>query len=484
MAVTLSAPSERLPLSTRLAFGAGDLGPAIATIIASFFQLYFLTTIAGLPPGLAGTILLIVKIWDAVNDPIIGWLTDKTQTRWGRRRPWLLFGAAPFGLLFFLQWVIPPFDVTGKFIYYLVIALLFDTAFTVVNVPYTALTPELTRDYDERTALNSYRFAFSIGGSLLGGILHQIIVGQFADQQTGYLVSGAVIGVLIALPFLWCFFGTRERYEPEPGSEELSLPDQIRYVFKNRPFLFVVGIYMFSWLAVQVTSSVLTFFIVFWLGSIPQFPHVSFGLTFNTVNDLIPVMLFAVQGSALVFLFVWSAVSRRIGKKAVYMIGSLIWIGVQAFLFFLQPEQIDLAIILGLIAGAGVATAYLIPWSMMPDIIELDELETGQRREGMFYGFMVFLQKMGLALGLFLVGQILQFSGFNENLQPGQQPESALLAIRLLIGPMPTLILISGMVLTAFYPITKASHAETLAKLALRRSERFVQARSGRQVEG
>ncbi|ACL24313.1 MFS transporter [Chloroflexus aggregans] len=465
MAATTSASSERLSLATRLAFGAGDLGPAIATIVASFFQLYFLTTIAGLPPGLAGTILLIVKIWDAVNDPIIGWLTDKTQTRWGRRRPWLLFGAAPFGLLFFLQWVVPPFDVTGKFIYYLIIALLFDTAFTVVNVPYTALTPELTRDYDERTALNSYRFAFSIGGSLLGGILHQIIVGQFADQRVGYLVSGAVVGVLIAIPFLWCFFGTRERYEPEPGAAELSLLDQIRYVFKNRPFLFVVGIYMFSWLAVQVTSSVLTFFIVFWLGSVPQFPTTAFGLTFGSASDLIPIMLFAVQGSALVFLFVWSAVSRRVGKKAVYMIGSLIWIGVQAFLFFLQPEQISLAIVLGVIAGAGVATAYLIPWSMMPDVIELDELETGQRREGMFYGFMVLLQKMGLAIGLFLVGQALQFAGFNETLPPGQQPESALLAIRLLIGPMPTLILICGMILTAFYPITKASHVETLKRL-------------------
>ncbi|WP_322496355.1 MFS transporter [Chloroflexus sp.] len=468
MAATTPALSERLPLATRLAFGAGDLGPAIATIVASFFQLYFLTTIAGLPPGLAGAVLLIVKIWDAVNDPIIGWLTDKTQTRWGRRRPWLLFGAAPFGILFFLQWVVPPFEVTGKFIYYLIIALLFDTAFTVVNVPYTALTPELTRDYDERTALNSYRFAFSIGGSLLGGILHQIIVGQFADQQIGYLVSGAVVGLLIAVPFLWCFLGTRERYEPEPGAEELSLPDQIRYVFKNRPFLFVVGIYMFSWLAVQVTSSVLTFFIVFWLGSVPQFPASAFGLTFASANDLIPIMLFAVQGSALVFLFVWSAVSRRIGKKAVYMIGSLIWIGVQAFLFFLQPEQIALAMVLGVVAGAGVATAYLIPWSMMPDVIELDELETGQRREGMFYGFMVLLQKMGLALGLFLVGLALQVAGFNENLPPGQQPESALLAIRLLIGPLPTVILICGMILTAFYPITKASHAETLARLAER----------------
>ncbi|HMQ35584.1 MAG TPA: MFS transporter [Chloroflexaceae bacterium] len=466
-----AAPApERLPLATKLAFGAGDLGPAIATIIASFFQLFFLTTVAGLPPGLAGTILLIVKIWDSVNDPVIGWLTDRTNTRWGRRRPWLLFGAVPFGLFFFLQWVVPPVGPTGLFIYYLVIALLFDTAFTIVNVPYTALTPELTRDYDERTALNSFRFAFSIGGSIVGGILHQVIVGQFPDDpQTGYLVSGAVVGALIALPFLWCFAGTRERYEPEPGAEELSLPEQIRYVFSNRPFLFVVGIYMFSWLAVQVTSAVLTFFIVFWLGSVPQFPATVFGLTFGQAQDIIPLMLFAVQGSALVFLFIWSAVSRRIGKKAVYMIGSLIWIGVQGFLYFLRPEQLGLAIVLGVIAGAGIATAYLIPWSMMPDVIELDELETGQRREGMFYGFMVLLQKLGLALGLFLVGQALQVSGFNQGLAAGQQPESALNTIRLMIGPVPTVILICGMILTAFYPITKARHEQTLAALAARK---------------
>lgn len=446
---------ERLPLHTKLAFGAGDLGPAIATIVASFFQLFFLTTVAGLPPGLAGTILLIVKIWDAVNDPIIGWLTDRTNTRWGRRRPWLLFGAVPFGLLFFLQWVVPPFDLTGMFIYYLVIALLFDTAFTIVNVPYTALTPELTRDYDERTALNSYRFAFSIGGSLLGGILHQTIVGRFPDDpQTGYLVAGAVVGLLIALPFLWCFLGTRERYEPEPGAEELSLGQQIRYVFGNRPYLFVVGIYMFSWLAVQVTSAVLTFYITFWL----QRP------------DLITTFLLAVQGSALVFLFVWSAVSRRIGKKAVYLVGSVIWIAVQAFLFFLQPAQIVLAIVLAVIAGAGVATAYLVPWSMMPDVIELDELETGQRREGMFYGFMVLLQKLGLALGLFLVGLGLQAAGFNESLPAAAQPDSARFAIRLMIGPVPTLILICGMLLTWFYPITREKHEQTLALLAARRS--------------
>jgi GPH family glycoside/pentoside/hexuronide:cation symporter len=468
-----SLADERLSLPTKLAFGAGDLGPAIATIIASFFQLFFLTTVAGLSPGLAGTILLVVKIWDAFNDPIIGWLTDRTNTRWGRRRPWLLFGAAPFGLLFFLQWIVPPFSDTGLFLYYLLIALLFDTAFTIVNVPYTALTPELSLDYDERTSLNSYRFAFSIGGSLLGGILHQAIVAQFADPQMGYFVSGAVIGVLVALPFLWCFFGTRERYKPVAAEAELSLTDQVRYVFSNRPYLFVVGIYMFSWLAVQVTSSVLTFYITFWLGSVPQFPLQLLGMEFRQSTDLITIFLLAVQGSALIFLFVWSAVSRRIGKKAVYMIGSLIWIAVQSFLFFLRPEQVGLAIGLAVIAGAGVATAYLIPWSMMPDVIELDELKTGRRREGMFYGFMVLLQKLGLALGLFLVGQALQWSGFNETLPPGAQPESALLAIRIMIGPVPTVVLVCGMILTAFYPITRQKHAETLAELERRRGGAF-----------
>jgi GPH family glycoside/pentoside/hexuronide:cation symporter len=206
---------------------------------------------------------------------------------------------------------------------------------------------------------------------------------------------------------------------------------------------------LFSWLAVQVTASVLTFYITFWMRN----------------PGLIPIMLLAVQGSAFAFLFVWSAISRRIGKKAVYLIGMVFWIGVQALLFFLQPDQVILAVVLAVLAGVGVATAYLVPWSMLPDVIELDELRTGQRREGVFYGFMVFLQKLGLALGLFLVGLVLELQGFDERASIGQQPESALTAIRVMIGPVPTVVLLCGIVLTAFYPITRQKHQETLAAL-------------------
>jgi GPH family glycoside/pentoside/hexuronide:cation symporter len=182
-------------------------------------------------------------------------------------------------------------------------------------------------------------------------------------------------------------------------------------------------------------------------------------------------MLLAVQGSAFLCLFMWNAVCRRIGKKAVYLLGMLFWIGVQAVLFFVQPDQVGLAIVLAVLAGVGVATAYIVPWSMMPDVIEYDELESGQRREGIFYGLMVLLQKFGLAIGQFVIGLVLQVAGFisSEGQAVAQQPESALLALRLLIGPVPTVILICGMILAWFYPITRDKHAEILARLEARR---------------
>ena len=161
-------------------------------------------------------------------------------------------------------------------------------------------------------------------------------------------------------------------------------------------------------------------------------------------------------------------------KKAVYFMGVSLWIIAQAGLFFLQPGQVALMYVLAVMAGFGVSTAYLIPWSMMPDVIELDELNTGQRREGIFYGFMVLLQKFGLALGLFLVGIALDRSGFKETIA-GQgipeQPASALLAIRVAIGPLPTLCLIGGLVLAYFYPITREVHAEILLKLKEKKSK-------------
>ena len=452
--------TEKLNFWTKLAYGAGDLGPAICANIQVFFLLYFFTNVAGLSASIAGSILMIGKISDAVNDPIIGVMSDRTVHPWGRRYPWMVFGAIPFGILFFLQWIVPTTNQSFLFWYYVVIAVLFNIAYTIVNLPYAALTPELTQDFHERTSLNSFRFAFSIGGSILSLVIAQLIFSIFKDNPIQqYLVLGIVCAIIAVLPIYWCFFGTRDRAvsnntkKEEYNNTNLSIVEQIRIAFSNRPFLFVIGIYLCSWLGVQLTASILPYFVIYWM----QLPEGTF-----------PQVAIAVQGTALIMLFVWSFVSKKVGKKAVYFMGICLWIIAQGGLFFTQPGQVGLMYFLAVIAGFGVSTAYLVPWSMIPDVIDLDELNTGQRREGIFYSFMVFLQKIGLAIGLFLVGVALDIAGFIETIPgetPPTQPESALLAVRIAIAPLPTIFLIVGLLLAYFYPITREVHNEILLKL-------------------
>ncbi len=533
---------EKLNFTTKLAYGSGDMGPAITANILVFFLLYFFTNVAGLPAGLAGSILAIGKIGDAINDPIAGILSDRTRTRWGRRIPWMLFGAIPFGIFFFLQWIVPNFSEDPSvnnwclFAYYVAIAILFNLAYTAVNLPYTALTPELTRDYNERTSLNSFRFAFSIGGSILSLILATVIFAAYPDNpRQQYLVLGLVSTLVSIIAILWCTFRIQERgaspllqqqgkkilgfiliavavssviygvaqltsnqqvsvigiiglllglqfigfglslilakTESHLNSKEaiaarniassvpsIPLRQQLKIAFTNKAFLYVIGIYLCSWLGVQLTASILIYYVVSWMGM---------------EEAAFPTVAIAVQGTALVMLFFWKFVSEKLDKKTVYYLGMGFWIVAQAALFIIQPGQISLLYTGAIMAGFGVSVAYLIPWSMIPDVIELDELNTGQRREGVFYSFMVLLQKLGLALALFLVGQALEFSGFIARL-PGEpipvQPDSALLAIRIAIAPLPTLFLIIGLVLTYFYPITKEVHADIRMQLKARKS--------------
>lgn len=535
MSKTTQPTREKLHFTTKLAFGAGDMGPAITANVLVFFLLPFFTNVAGIPAGLAGSILMIGKIADAINDPLVGVMSDRTSSRWGRRLPWMLYGAIPFGILFFLQWIVPRFSENEAvndwwlFGYYILIGILFNIAYTMVNLPYTALTPELTQDYNERTSLNSFRFAFSIGGSLLSLILAGVIFAAFPnDGIRQYLVLGLITTILSVIPIFWCVLVIQERgkdpilstsqkrvwglllgaialplllygiiklitgeifipvtvillsllllafaytllfYKPEANltdhnaiserentNTEASIPllQQFRIAFSNKPFLYVIGIYLCSWLAVQLTASILLYYVVSWIGLSDA--------AFTTVA-------LAVQGTALIMLFLWKWVSDRVGKKAVYFMGSAIWIIAQGGLFLLQPGQIGLMYLLAVLAGFGVSVAYLIPWSMIPDVVDLDELNTGQRREGIFYGFMVLLQKFGLAASLFIVGLALEWAGFIERV-PGDpipvQPESALFAIRLAIGPLPTIVLIAGIILAYFYPISKEVHNEILLKL-------------------
>lgn len=453
--------SQALTLKTKLTYGIGEMSNEIPGSILVFFLLYFLTNVAGLNPGTAGSVLLIAKIWDAVNDPFIGWLSDRTVSRWGRRYPWMLLGAIPLGISFCLLWWVPPLvSQGGLFAYYVGIAVLFYTALSVVAVPYTTLASELTHTYNERTELVSFKAVFSIGSSILALVLAQAILGIVADPKLQYVILGAIAGGVATVAVYVCVGGTYQRFmqvQAERTSrittEAMPIWQQFKVAFSNRPFLFVAGIYLCSWLGVQVTAAMLPYYVVNWMGL--------------TETHFTQVAL-AVQGTALVLMFFWSMLGQRIGKQAVYCYGIPLTLMAQVGLFLLQPNQVGLMYAVAVLAGAGLAVAYLVPWSLLPDVVDLDELNTGKRREGIFFGLVVQLQKVAIALAIFLVGKLLDSAGFiaasTEQAAP-VQPDSALWAIRWLIGPVPSVILIGGLLLAYFYPITHQVHDEILLKL-------------------
>jgi len=455
-----AASSPKLPIWTKLAYGAGDMGAGMTSNLIAFSFLIFLTEVAGINPLAAGTVLLIGKVWDAVNDPLVGVLSDRTQTRWGRRYPWILLSALPFGITFFLMWLVPGGSSGFRFWYYVITSVLFQIFFTTANLPYTTLTAELTQDYDERTDLTSFRLGFSLVGAISALALGLVITRQIENEVLQYTVLGGTCAVLSMIPLLVCVFGTYPQAQraqsiatqADPGESEAEIPfwEQLRIAFSNRPFLYVVGIYLFAWLALQITASIIPFYATFWMGLDDYF---------------LPALL--VQGTAIIMMWPCNLLSRRLGKQGLFYVGIGVWLIVQLGLFFLQPGQFGFLYALCVVASFGVATAYVVPWAMLPDVIELDELQTGKRREGVFYSFMTLLQKMGLAGGLFLVGAALEWSGFLAEQEA--QPESALLAIRAFMGPAPLLLLCCALVLCYFYPITRVVHSEILLKLSEQR---------------
>lgn len=454
--------SSGLTLTTRLAYGFGDVTGAVIAAVYGFFMQAFLLDVAGLAPASAGLIFALAQIWDAVTDPAMGRISDRTRSRWGRRRPFLLFGAVPLGLAFFLHWWVPQVGQLELFFYYLVIALLMRTAFTVVSIPYTAMTPDLAPDYHGRTQLNLFRFVFSILGGLVAVVLHPLLISAGGDVYTGHLLSGAVWCFVIVISTWTCFAYTREHPELMSRPEQPhTIGQRLDIVIRNKPYLLATSIFLLSWVALQFIQANLLLYARYWLDAEAQFT----------------LYVAVLQVTAAAFLPVWTWVSGRIGKARTYVAGIAVWIAVLIGLFFIQPGQSDLLFVVAFLAGIGVSAAYLVPWSMLPDTIEHNELTTGERQEGLFYGFFVFLQKLGLSAGLGLSGLALGLAGYltpsveGGELQLVNQPDTVLLTLRLIVSFVPAAILALSIPLALAYPITEQRHREIVALLEARKTE-------------
>lgn len=443
---------DRLPLHVKLLYSMGDLSVSIPLAILMFFQLYFLTDVAHLRPDLAGWAVGVGKVWDAVNDPLIGVISDRIRTRWGRRRVFLLFGAVPLGLAFMLMWLVPPFGPIGLTVYYAVVFILFDTTFTLIHVAYNALTPELTPDYDERSTLNGYRMVYSIAGTL-GAIIFATVVGwQVTDPRTRFLILGISLGAVSIVPPLVVYRVTRERPAAAEG-RPLGWREAVAATLRNRPFRMVMGIYLLSWTTASVLAANLVYFASYHL----------------RVPEQANYFVLVAEGSAILFIPLWVWAARRLDKRKAFILGSASWVGVLLALSFLRSDQVGLAYALAALSGSGIATAYVLPWSMVPDVVEYDQIETGQRREGSYYAFASFFQKLGTGLTVWLMGQVFHLSGYvtpTTSTPVPVQPASVVRAIRWFMGPVPTLLLSFSIALAWFYPITREFHMALREELA------------------
>ncbi|MBN1148327.1 MAG: MFS transporter [Anaerolineales bacterium] len=452
MSQTSASHPERLPLRLKLLFSTGDLSTSIPLAIVMFFQLYFLTDVAGLRPDYAGWSVGLSRIWDAINDPLFGLLSDRIRSRWGRRRVLLLFGAIPLGLSFTLMWIVPSLGQLGLAIYYALAFILFDTIFTAVHVGYNALTPEMTPDYDERSSLNGYRMVFSISGTLGAIILATVLGWYINDPRWLFAVLGLILGLVSIIPPLVVFKVARERPADELPAP-LPMAEALKQTLSNGPFRLVMGLYLLSWTTASVLAAVLVYFATYYLN----------------VPDQANYFVLAAQASAILFIPVTVWLAKKLDKRRAFILGSVAWIVVLLGIFSLGPEQATLAYILAALSGLGIATAYVIPWAMVPDIIEYDQVRTGQRREGSYYAFASFFQKLATGAAIWAMGQALAWAGYITP-AAGQalptQPAQALQAIRTFAGPVPALLLVLAIVCAWFYPITRESHRALRDELA------------------
>ena len=447
---------KKLSRLTKIIYGAGDVGFSMtSTIIGAYFAI-FLTDVVGVKPAVVAIALFIGKSWDYINDPLIGYLSDRTRTRWGRRRPFLLFGVIPFALAFMFLWWKPPFEGhTALVVYYTVMFIIYDASNTFVSMPYFALTPELTEDYDERTELTGYRMFFSIVGGLVSFVIPMMIIGQMSPANADNVFTmGMVFGIASAAPLLLVFFGTREK----PYFTHLERPklfDSLKAALKNRPFVFSAVIYLFTWSSMGILEANLLFYI-------------KYVVQRENLSEVIMGTIFVV---AMFSLPLWDWISKKFNKRLAYIYGIAFWAVVQILLITVTAtSSLVYLLFLCVLAGIGVGAAHVLPWAMIPDAIEIDELETGERHEGIFYSLVTLMGKVANSIAVPLALAVLDLSGYIPNAPV--QPQSTLTGIRMVVGPIPALLLLGGIIFAIFYPLSRDEHHQVVHELEARRRKK------------
>ncbi|MCU0529606.1 MAG: MFS transporter [Cyanobium sp. Prado107] len=428
-------------------YGIGDAGTGMTASLIGFYLFVFYTSAAGLPAWMAGAVLMVGRLWDGINDPLIGWLSDKTHTRWGPRLPWIFASAVPLGITMAAMWWVPPGNQWVKFTVFVLISAVAQSFYTAVNLPYTALAAELTANVALRTRLNTARFTGSIIATLVGVVLGGLLL-QDHSNAGRFLQVGMLAGGIVTVSTLLCGWGLApvalqcQRPQRQRGTTRRLLGR----VWSNGRFLRVIGLYLLLWCGLQIMQTAALIYLPVVL-RLPQ----SWS---NWI--LLPFIV-----STLAGLWIWNGVSRYSGRVRALQLGSWLWIGACALAMVLPPLNPDVApigspgnslrlallIVTIVLAGLGASTAYLIPWSLLPDAIDADP----EKPAGQYSAWMVLGQKLCISVALFFFGNLLSLSGY-QAAQLSDQPLSAVVAIRLSMGVIPATLVVLGLVVMRRWP--------------------------------
>ena len=438
--------------NVRAAYGIGDYAICLYWSGVGLYLLYFYTDVVGITPLLAGWIYALGIAWDAITDPFMGYLAERTRTKMGSYRPYIFYGSVPLALSFVLLFWVPPFEGFALFIFLLTVNLVHRTCFTVVSVPYSSLTARITDDSDERTKLTTARMLGASFGTLSVSALGFPIVLWFGggDEAIGFIFLGMICGLTAILVLSITVRFVKEREFNFSQAEIPSFAKVARSVSTNYPFWIVFG----SILILGSTSIMFNNNLIYF---------VKYALDLHEYQGLI---LGVSSGAALFAIPFWAYAALKIGKRNSWMVAmGLLLVGFLIFYFYPIASLNELLIVLGFIGIGNGATGVLF-WSMLPDTIEYGEWKTKVRTESSLYGFMTFAQKGAIAFAAILLGVALTQIGFEPN---EVQSDETLAGLKFIMTWIPLTGIFISFVLVSFYPIDKSFHKKLIQEIESRK---------------
>ena len=445
--------SETLTNRVRAGYGIGDYAICLYWSGIGLYLLYFYTDVVGISPILAGWIYALGIGWDAITDPFMGYLAERTKTKMGSYRPFIYYGSIPLALSFVLLFWVPPFEGTALFLFLILVNLIHRSCFTIVSVPYSSLTARITNDSNERTKLTTARMISASFGTLSMSALAFPLIAYFggADEAFGFLWL-AIISGLIAIALLFVtVYSVREKVDEIATSNLPNFVSITKTVATNYPFWIVFGcILILGSTGVMFNKNLIYF--------------VKYGLELHEYQGLI---LGVSSGASFLSLPFWAYLALKIGKRETWLISMTIaFIGLLLFFYYPIASLNELLILLALI-GVGNGAGGVLFWSMLPDTVEYGEWKSGIRTESSLYGFMTFAQKSSIAVAALILGFLLSGIGF----EPNQiQSEETISGMKFMMSWIPICGIIISLVLMYFYPISTKFHGELLQRIKERKA--------------